>query len=433
MKYDIKLYAHGVPNGQSIWGVANYDSSYIETFYGRKSNVPVQMFVETMQFGSAVNAYYTYLRLGNIKDNSGRAGSYFALTLRINYYYADVKNMYNLLDAAYNKFIEGAIVATANGFSHFLIPDLMQADATLKDLEQEIEKYLMQFSINSDFLPLNGFKTNGQDTPYNINLLECNVKVIAGHIKRYGNISISPLHPSTREQEIMQRSNAEVATAKSDAQQQIAFIQQEVQNNISQIQNRAEQHVLAALHDKEQGIQAVKEQYKDADRTISRLQKDLASAKSNTKKLEEENKTLQDKVKALASYKTKYESVNKQLEEANKNIDNIRKSFSELVNVSELLGVNADPKTCVKQSEKKHTWIDVIRKLHPIFDLLAMTLLISIAVFCLIKSCNNDKRLSSKHKIEQQQSKKRHIIQEAEQSQEVLPTKDKLTISENKE
>ena len=51
MAYNIKLFVHGVPNGQDIWGNPGADAKYIEAFYGRKSNVASQMILEVMQFG----------------------------------------------------------------------------------------------------------------------------------------------------------------------------------------------------------------------------------------------------------------------------------------------------------------------------------------------------------------------------------------------
>ena len=63
MAYNIKLFVHGVPNGQDIWGNPGADAKYIEAFYGRKSNVASQMILEVMQFGGETNAYYTYILL----------------------------------------------------------------------------------------------------------------------------------------------------------------------------------------------------------------------------------------------------------------------------------------------------------------------------------------------------------------------------------
>ena len=114
MNYDIKSYVHGVPKGQKLWGAGDADSLYLKNFY-RQFSSPALMLVEVKKFDKDVYTYYTYCRSGNITANDGRAGSYFAITLRINHYYQDIKNIYNLLDAAYNKFIVGTILKVSSG------------------------------------------------------------------------------------------------------------------------------------------------------------------------------------------------------------------------------------------------------------------------------------------------------------------------------
>ena len=149
MAYKIKLFVHGVPNGQDIWGNPGEDAKYIEAFYGRKSNVPSQMFLEVMQFGGETYAYYTYFYYHDkIQDSTNRTGGYFALTLRINYYYADIQNIYNLLEAAFNKFVIGSVMEyTAGGGCRFMIPHFIQANDTFKALEKELQHYLMQVNM----------------------------------------------------------------------------------------------------------------------------------------------------------------------------------------------------------------------------------------------------------------------------------------------
>lgn len=289
MNYDIKLYAHGVPKGQRTWGVAGYDNNYIESFYGRKSDVSVQMLVEVKQFGSKANCYYTYLRLDNIKDSSGRAGSYFALTLRLNYYYADILNMYNLLDAAYKKFITGTILETANDGSRYLISDFAQSNKVLTDLEEEIKKYLMQFSKDSDFVPLSGFKANSMSGADSVYLLDCEGKNVANHVKANGNISVSPLYPSSREQRTIQKMKDEIMVVNANAKQQIVAVQQKAQTDIQNIQSQTTENIKAARRERDEGIQ-----------------------------------TAQKELKLALQYKDMYGNAQFQLEEANKKLEGIR-------------------------------------------------------------------------------------------------------------
>lgn len=139
--YDIKLYVHGVPYGQDIWGeLRDDDRRYLETFYGRQANAHAQMLLEVMRLGDETNSYYTYFQNSNIKGNNGRPGSYFALTIRINYYYADIKNIYNLLEEAFNKYIVGTILEQTQTGYCFVVSRLNQkSDNCLRPLEREIE------------------------------------------------------------------------------------------------------------------------------------------------------------------------------------------------------------------------------------------------------------------------------------------------------
>lgn len=373
MNYDIKLYAHGVPKGQSTWGVGNFDGNYIDTFYGRKSNVPIQMFVEVRQFGSSTYCYYTYMCTGNVCDNSGRTGSYFALTLRLNYYYADVQNIYNLLNAAYNKFIVGSIVSVNGGVTKYLVTDLTQANTTLKTLELELNKYLMQFSSDSDFVSLNGFKANGQNEPAVVNILECDIKAIADHMKRNSSISVSHLHPSAREQQVIQKMMAEVNAINTHAQKLIS----------------------EAQRDKEVGIQAVRNEYKETDKTISSLRNEIDKANKEIERLNGIVNSLSLKLQNTVTYKDKYDKVIKELDKKDALIAKVRDNLSGLSGVLEVLELPSQPfdigKNNKKNSNKEENSLlisRVIRNFHPFIDFFVMLVLLAIIGVTLPKSCD---------------------------------------------
>ena len=90
MGLNISLFVHGVPMGQKMWGPKGDDLRYLSTFYGPKWESPEVMKVEVMTFGGVTNCYYSFVKGQNVCDSQGRAGSYFALTLRINAFYVDV-------------------------------------------------------------------------------------------------------------------------------------------------------------------------------------------------------------------------------------------------------------------------------------------------------------------------------------------------------
>lgn len=384
MAYNIKLFAHGVPNGQDIWGNPGEDAKYIEAFYGRKSNIPSQMFVEVMKFGNETNAYYTYFYYHEkIQDSVNRPGGYFALTLRINYYYADIQNIYNLLDAAFNKFIIGSIMEhTASGGCRFVVSQFKLVSDNFKALEQELQHYLMQFSSNKDFISLGGFKSNGQNNFGAINLLEATPGVVANHVKSTGRISISSHHPSLKEQQIINRMNTEMQNVTSNAQQQIAAIQQ-----------KARQDILSAQRDKEQGIQSVKNEYRDADKTISQLRAQNDKAVKEISRLSALVNELNVKLQNIQVYKSRYEESERKLVKKEKLITDIRENLSALSGISELLGISSTGLTSSskvrKTDEKANGIMSIIERIHPIVDLFVMLILLGIIGVTLPKSCGS--------------------------------------------
>ena len=388
MAYNIKLFVHGVPNGQDIWGNPGADAKYIEAFYGRKSNVASQMILEVMQFGGETNAYYTYFYYNDkIQDKQNRTGGYFSLTLRINYYYADVQNIYNLLEAAFNKYIIGSVLEyTAGGGCRFLVSQLNQANENFLALEKELEHYLMQFSSNRDFVSLGGFKSNGQNECGTINLLEAASNVVSAHVKTMGKISVSALHPTSKEQQIISKMNSEVQAANFAAQQQIAAVQQ-----------KAQQDVQAAQRDKEQGIQAVKNEYKDADKTISQLRAHIDKANKNHAQLTSQINDLNLQLQNAQDYKRKFDESQKKLAKLEELVEKIKKNLSGLSGISELLGISSVGTNIYggrqgggrKPEEHSHGFESFIKKIHPFMDFFVMLILLLIIGVTLPKSCES--------------------------------------------
>lgn len=366
MEYNIKLFVHGVPNGQDIWGTPGADAKYIEAFYGRKSTVASQLILEIMQLGSETNAYYTYYyNNSKLQEKDGRTGGYFALTLRINYYYADIQNIYNLIEAAFNKYIIDTVLEpTIGGGYRFKISQFNQVNEHLCALEKELKHYLMHFSDNKDFISLGAYKSNGQTEIAQINLLEATPNVVANHVKSNGRISISPLYPSSKEQQ-----------------------------QINAVLQKAQQDVIAAQKDKENGILAIKNEYKNADKTIALLRDQNEKANKEISRLKAIVSEQENNLRNTQSYKASYEQAQRELEKRNKLIAEIKKNLSGLSGISELLGVPGAKNFggYQKRETKKESngFASFIKAIHPFLDFIVMIILICIICFTLPKSCKD--------------------------------------------
>lgn len=331
--YDIKLFAHGVPKGQSIWGNPKAESLYIESFYGRQSSVSTQMLIEVMRMGNETSSYYTYLKTGNLQDTDGRPGGYFALTLKVNYYYADIHNIYNLLETAFNKYILGTILSPTKIGYRFLVSRLEETDSTLTSLEKELRHYLMQFSTNQDFVPLTGFKSNGQEACGTIHLLEASAKVVLEHVKRTGKISLSSLYPSVAEGQLRSE------------------IEKNAQQKISTIRQQAAAEVEKALREKEASLQASKDEL-------------LASQK----------------------YKSLYKESQQDLEKARRTLTEIKRSLESIRGID---GQDSVPGHGEANNRPQDMGVKTPLRRKSVLPLLNLLLTLLLVVFLIPRSCSN--------------------------------------------
>lgn len=340
MSLDIKLLVHGVlPNGQQTWGVTENDLHYIEAFYGNLKNVPSLLLVEVRTANQEEHyCYYTYLH-NNILGRDGRTGTaYFALTIRVNMYYADVVNMYNILETAYNKWIINTVLSLQpDNNERFSIADLKAQDTGFKSLEKELQNYLTQFSANTDIIPLSSTGANQNNTSVQYHLLDCTHQNVYNAIKSFGKISISKFYPSAQS----------IAYGKQ-LEEQITENERIYNDRLQQIQLQARQQLLDTQREKETSIQNIKKQYADADEKITELKKQLSTEK---KRGEQKQNLLETELEAKKA---------------------------ELNHIAQVIA-NAQK----YKAAPVPTWYKIIKNLHPFTDILVMAILLVIVAFSL--------------------------------------------------
>ena len=396
MEYSIKLRVHGVPSeGQQIWG-ADIAESYVENFYGRKSSVLAQLIVEIIPSNGINNYYYTYLRGKDIIGRDGRAGSsYFALTLCMNHLYTDLVNLYNVLDASFNKFIVGSVLKqNESGNYSFITSDFNQHDTLFKELEKEIIHYLMQFSSNSDFISSNKVKQVSNGRISQINILECNHQVALSQINANGGVSISPNFPSMQVTNILKQKDIEIATVKRQSE-----------NKITNIEEQCNLQIQEAKKDRDNGIKKVEEKYANSASEISSLKDQLQEIQKNYQKLKSDNTDLEKQLQYLKQIKLENERKNTEIERLNNLITKIKSHLASLSEIANCLGVgqleSERPKTKPKYQKSKNTHREDNEgyrlNLKHIVIAISSLLILFIGVFC-FKGCflNSEKDLTLK-------------------------------------
>lgn len=323
MAINISLYVHGVPKGQKIWGLDEQNKNFLELFYGRFKDLKnPTMLVET----SGTNSYYTYIVSDNVFAKDGRAGSYIALTACVNtFYYADVVNMYNVLDAAYNKFIVGTITQYDGAATRFLIEDFDQVDNHLKQLSKELINYLLQFSSNADFVGLAGFQKQMKAAEF-CNLSDCRMNDIAQLVKKTGGVFISPNLPSNAVKNATKKKDEEIAALKME---------------------------------KQKAVQAIKDQYADADRTILKLTTDLATEQDRNNGLKKTVAERDQKIAMMEKQNKSSKELQNEVKECREIIDKHERALSEIGDIANKLSTLTGKS---KQDNSKKTTIPIDKK-----------------------------------------------------------------------
>lgn len=235
MGLNIKLYVHGVPLGQKIWGTKEEDNIYFSSFYGPKWDVPEVMKIDIMTFGNITYCYYSFVKGKDVYDSHGREGAYFALTLRINALYTDVQNIYNILKATYDKMCVGLCIGETNGSSKFLIEDFQIIDSQLKSIESQILHYISDYSVGEDIINLTGsFACDKGVTPC-LNLHECNRSVAAKIIRQNGSLLVSPWYLSSDTIQQIDDYKAQMQLIRKNADQEIQNVKNESQRKLNEI------------------------------------------------------------------------------------------------------------------------------------------------------------------------------------------------------
>lgn len=211
--------------------------------------------------------------------------TYFALTIRMDAYYADLQNMYKILSAAYEKMCIGSLVQKQGEGIKFIVQDFAVMDAELKRIENHIISYIGEFSNNKDLVSFSGFKTNSLLPVQTENLLECdNVKAL-NTVKATGKISVSPYYPSKEVKELISKNEDEMQKLRQMTSQQINEAHEKASQQIRNIESKAKEDIASARRQASEEMTRLKSQYSTVDKQMNELEQKLKQEKERSKQL----------------------------------------------------------------------------------------------------------------------------------------------------
>lgn len=333
MGLNINLFVHGVPMGQKMWGPKGDDVRYISSFYGPKWDAPEVMKIDVMTFGDSTNCYYSFVKGQNVCDSQGRTGSYFALTIRINAFYADVQNMYNILKAVYDKMCVGLCVQDNNGSIKYMLADFQSIDGKLKEIEKHVLNYISEFSVGEDIVSLSGFSSNSQASVQAVNLFECNKKVAIDIMRQAGKLSVSPCYLSssaaktvaqykTELQTTIQKAQQEISMSQKSAQDKIDSITRKSQEDLREFQEQSRRRLEQTEEENERKIANIRQEYVEADAKMESLKRTIKEREYEVSDLQSR---CRQKDKEISNSKADMIKLRRKVENLQSDLESIRR------------------------------------------------------------------------------------------------------------
>lgn len=201
---DVEFFIHGVPDGNDFFGLAE-DRMYFDSFYsGEAEN---RLLIQTRISGGILYCYYNYLIGKNVISYSGRQGSYFGITLRLDQYCIDFSKIYRLLDTGYSLYCVNSLLTQTGGNTKYLVSNFKSAKNQTDRIKAKVIGLLQDGFSGNDFTALdNTFnKNNATNTLSRRNLLDCTADNVMSAVKQSGKIAISLSYPSQREKLLSQQ------------------------------------------------------------------------------------------------------------------------------------------------------------------------------------------------------------------------------------
>lgn len=269
MSFQVIVIFHGVPAGLKLCGnVDEQDKAYLQTFYNQGEwDVPEFMKVERV----ANKMFYTFVKCNNVSAHDGRDGSYLGITLRMNYYYGDIQNIYSILKGVYKKLCVGTLVSDNGKLIKYLVSDFKDVGDKLEDYNKRIIDTIGTFTSGSDLQAIDqvsggkGFKC--------VNLMECTESVAKRILVNSDSLKVSTYYASDAEKLLQSKYENKLKQAQQQYSQELQKAECQYNERVVELRRQSEQKE-RELH---VGTKSLKEELGRLQKDKDRMQKEIES------------------------------------------------------------------------------------------------------------------------------------------------------------
>lgn len=139
------------------------ESQYCQLFDNSQIKDDIRFIVEVRKAGNGKwCTYYNYCRYANVLDIDGRSGAYIGLTVRLDAYYANLRNMYTVLEAVFMSRVVGLLLKKIPSGFQYIVSDFKNShQSILTNVEKNLGGMLMGIIADDEVYPIDSSFTSG--------------------------------------------------------------------------------------------------------------------------------------------------------------------------------------------------------------------------------------------------------------------------------
>lgn len=292
---DVEVLIHGVPLGESYYGIAEDRNFCLGNYDSNKSDL-VKFLIQVRELSGKRYCYYHYLVKSNISAYDSRSGSYFGMTIRTDEYWVNYGNVFRILDLVFNGYIAKNVLKKneAGGYK-YLVSSFEEVG---EGLQKKVENLILLSMKGEIRVPLSQLGLKSGSCPSE-NFYEVSEKSVVTALKQYGSIALSPYYPTKKTQKLLDEKDEAYKRELSGKDEQIKSVKSE----LADAKTQTTEQVAA---ERRRWDEIMRSQRSDYESKVSQLEEDLRKAKSETNsKIEDATRKMRDE---MQSQKSDYES-----------------------------------------------------------------------------------------------------------------------------
>ena len=289
-------------------------NQYCQLFDNSQIKDEIRFIVEVRKAENGkFNTYYNYCRYANVLDVDGRNGAYIGLTVRLDAYYANLRIMYTVLDAIFKSSVVGLLVKKIPSGFQYVVADFNKSrQSILTNVEKKLGTILVGVISEAEVYTIDSsFSMRGKEI---IKGLDDN---------RYTLLRLADVKKAGK-----------IVFASSQPLDCVEAVSQESERNIE---------ILKEERDKE--IAQIRSSFDESQAREIALKENISKGAAQIIHLEEEKKTLQnkllvreEKIEKLNERLKSFASIGERLDKLQEEIGSLRKEKQSLENELEKCG-----------------------------------------------------------------------------------------------